>query len=112
MSEKTLSEEQKAFAEQLFRENYRLLAKRISELLNGIDPSAVEDCLGNLFLTLCLSVERVMAHENPAAWLFLTAKYISLKHIRNVGALTKRNVPIDMKLLKTAFPQNKAWRMK
>ena len=94
-SNKPLSAEQKRFAEELFCENYDLLSKRIYELLRNIDPSAAEDCLGNLFLTLCLSIDRVLEHENPRAWLFKTAKFICLKHIRNVGYKTKRNQPLE-----------------
>lgn len=95
MSDKALTQEQRDFAEKLFRDNYKLLYKRIYELLKSIDPSATEDCLGNLFLTLCLSAEKVMSHENPTAWLFLTAKFICLKHIRGVGIQSKRNIPLD-----------------
>lgn len=94
MGEKPLTEQQRDFAEKLFRDNYKLLSVRIYELLKNVDPSAVEDCLGNLFLTLCLSAEKIMQHENPRAWLFLTAKYISLKHIRNIGAEAKKCLPI------------------
>lgn len=90
-----LTEEQKAFVEKLFRDNHKLLYKRIFELLQSVDPSAAEDCLSNLFLTLCLSAGKVMEHENPTAWLFLTAKFICLKHVRNIGYSTKRNIPID-----------------
>ncbi len=96
-----LTDKQRAFAEALYKENYKLVAKRMSELLRGVDPSAVEDCLGNLFLTLCLCVEKVMAHENPRAWLFLTARFICLKHIRSVGASAKRNIPITDEIADT-----------
>ncbi len=100
MSEKTLSEEQKNFAEKLFRENYKLLSKRIYNLLRNVDPSATEDCLSNLFLTLCLSIDKVMVHENPVSWMFLTARFICLKHIRSIGNETKKNIPIDEELSK------------
>lgn len=99
--EKPLNEEQRAFAEELFRSNYKLLSKRVYELLRDIDPDSAEDCLGNLFLTLCLCADKVMAHENPTAWLFLTAKFICLKHIRAVGAASKRTVPLDDELSAT-----------
>lgn len=100
-SEKPLTDEQREFAEMLFRDNYKLLSKRIFELLRNVDPNAAEDCLGNLFLTLCLSAEKVMTHENPTAWLFLTAKFICLKHIRTVGTASKRSVPLDDELANT-----------
>lgn len=107
--ENPLSEEQKAFAERLFTENYKLLSRRAYELLRNIDPSAAEDCLGNLFLTLCLSVQRIMEHENPRAWMFLTLKYICLKHIRKFGAECGRTLPlnedIDMKLSDISFEE-------
>lgn len=96
-----LTDEQRAFAEALFKENYKLLAKRISALLNSVDPSAVEDCLGNLFLTLCLCVTKVMEHENPRAWLFLTARFICLKHIRNVGNTSKKTLALTDELADT-----------
>ena len=79
----------------LFKDNYILIAKRMSDLLAAVDPDGVEDCLGNLFLTLCLSAEKVMEHQNPRAWLFLTGKYICLKHIRNVGRASKNTVRIS-----------------
>jgi len=97
----SLTDEQRAFAETLFKENYKLLAKRISQLLLNVDPSAVEDCLGDVFLTLCLCVTKVMEHENPRAWLFLTARFICLKHIRNVGYATKRNTPLTDEMADT-----------
>lgn len=106
MGETPLTDEQKAFAEKLFRDNYKLLLRRAYELLRGIDPNAAEDCLGNLFLTLCLSAEKVMAHENPTAWLFLTIKYICLKHIRGVGTATKRNVPLDETMANTVTDES------
>lgn len=93
-----LNAKQKRFAEELFCENYDLLSKRVCELLRNVDPSASEDCLGNLFLTLCLSIDKVMAHENPRAWLFKTARFICLKHIRNVSMASKRNLPLDESL--------------
>ena len=96
-----LTDKQRAFAEALYKENYKLVAKRMYELLRGVDPDGVEDCLGNLFLTLCLCVEKVMEHENPRAWLFLTARFICLKHIRSVGASTKRNIPITDEMADT-----------
>ena len=96
-----LTEPQREFAERLYKENYKLLAKRMNELLGGVDPAAVEDCLGNLFLTLCLCVQKVMEHENPRAWLFLTARYICLKHVRNVGSISKRNVPLTEEIADT-----------
>lgn len=105
-SNKPLNAEQKRFAEKLFCDNYELLSKRIYELLRNIDPSAAEDCLGNLFLTLCLSIERVAVHENPRAWLFKTARFICLKHIRSVGAETKRSLPLDEDTPDTADMEN------
>ena len=92
---KPLDPTQKKFAEELFCNNYDILSKRVYELLRGVDPSATDDCLGNLFLTLCLCIDKVMEHENPRAWLFTTAKYICLKHIRNVGNNTKRQIPLS-----------------
>ncbi len=92
---KPLDTTQKKFAETLFCDNYDILAKRICEILRNIDPSAADDCLGNLFLTLCLCIDKVMEHENPRAWLLKTAKYICLKHIRNVSYDSKHNTPLS-----------------
>lgn len=96
-----LTDGQRAFAETLYKENYKMLAKRINLLLRGVDPSAVEDCLGNLFLTLCLCIEKVMEHDNPRAWLFLTARFICLKHIRSVGTASKKTFPITDEMADT-----------
>ena len=90
-----LSAKQQLFAEKLFNDNYKILYARAKELLRCVDPSAAEDCLGNLFLTLCLCCEKVMRHKNPQAWLFLTLKYICLKHLRRVGIQTKHTLPLD-----------------
>ena len=92
---KPLDADQKRFAEALFCENYEILAKRAYELLRDIDPDAVDDCLGNLFLTLCLSIDAVMQHENAKAWLFKTSKFICLKHIRSVGYSSKRQAALS-----------------
>ncbi len=97
-SVKPLDAKQKRFAEELFCDNYEILAKRVYELLRQVDPSATDDCLGNLFLTLCLSIEAVMVHENPRAWLFKTARFICLKHIRSVGYASKKQAPLDDEL--------------
>ncbi len=94
-NDKPLDPTQKKFAETLFCENYDVLAKRIFDLLRNIDPSAADDCLGNLFLTLCLCIDKVIEHENPKAWLLKTAKYICLKHIRSVACDSKRQVPLN-----------------
>ena len=94
-ADKPLTKAQSKFIEKLFKDNYILIAKRMSDLLAAVDPDGVEDCLGNLFLTLCLSAEKVMERQNPRAWLFLTGKYICLKHIRNVGRASKNTVRIS-----------------
>lgn len=90
-----LSVGEQAFAEKLFDDNYKLLYARAFELLRNVDPSAADDCIGNLFLTLCICCKKVMEHENPQAWLFLTLKYICLKHIRGVGSESKRRASLD-----------------
>lgn len=90
-----LSVGEQAFAEKLFADNYKLLYARAFDLLRGVDPSSADDCIGNLFLTLCVCCKKVMEHENPQAWLFLTLKYICLKHIRSVGSESKRRISLE-----------------
>lgn len=79
-----LTDEERAFIKEIIQNTNANVYRRVKSKLRNFDHHYVEDCIQDIWLTLCYNIKAVMKHPCPEGWICKTASYIASEYSKRI----------------------------